>query len=162
MWRCVEDRRAGRAPAEWFAIVWNAAYGNLVEAIPGDPKHQASWEALCLLLASLEWIRDSPGPATLVGDAEGILYDLVQLRGKSTVINDVAKELALHLAPQGRELIGLHIWGAQNKLADELSRVAEKGETTVVKWLKECSTEVSMKPPCELGLKILGSRAKKL
>jgi hypothetical protein len=92
-----------------------------------------------------------------VGDAEGILFDLIQLRGKSRIINDIAKELALYLAPLGKDLHGMHIWGAQNKLADELSRLSEaKGDSKLVQWLRRASSERPLPPIEKLDLQILG------
>ena len=93
----------------------------------------------------------------MVGDAEGILFDLIQMRGKSPVINEVAKELALYLAPLGKDLSGMHIWGAQNKIADDLSRLSEaKGESKIVDWLQWTSSRRSLPPLSEWDLQILG------
>ena len=47
-------------------------------------------------------------------------------------INEIAKEVAMHLAPLGHELEEIHIWSDMNKLADALSRVAESGVTPQV------------------------------
>ena len=52
---------------------------------------------------------------------------MVRLTARSPVINELAKELALHLAPMGHELVGIHIWSEVNVTADafEQGRVNE-------------------------------------
>ena len=142
---------------EWFIVTWDMEWGKLVEASPGDAAHQASWEALCLFIAARLWVEDAPGPAFLVGDAEGILFDLIQMRGRSRIINDVAKELALYLAPFGKDLNGLHIWGAQNKVVDELSRLSEKqGDSELIAWLRWASAQRFLPPLEKWDLQISG------
>ena len=47
------------------------------------------------------------------------------MKAKATKINEIAKELALHLAPLGHELVGIHVWSEENVLADALSRIGE-------------------------------------
>ena len=61
-----------------------------------DPGSQATWEAFTLLLCIKVWVDETPGPITVVGDPEGILFDLVQLRAKAAKINAIAKEVAIH------------------------------------------------------------------
>ena len=41
------------------------------------------------------------------------------------MVNEIAKEMAMILAPMGRELLGIHVWGEHNALADALSRQAQ-------------------------------------
>ena len=65
----------------------------------------------------------SRGKIVLVGDALGVWYSLVRMNAKATKINEIAKELALHLAPLGHELVGIHVWSEENVLADALSRI---------------------------------------
>jgi hypothetical protein len=157
MWRGIEARRREQPPAEWFAVTWDESWGKLVGASPGDAAHQASWEALCLFISARLWIEDAPGPAYMVGDAEGILFDLIQMRGRSRIINDVAKELALYLAPLGKDLYGMHVWGVQNKVADELSRLSEtKEESKLIAWLRWASVQRALPPLEEWDLQILG------
>jgi hypothetical protein len=79
------------------------------------------------------------------------------MRGRSRVINNIAKELALYLAPFGKDLNGLHVWGAQNKVADELSRLSEQQSgSELVGWLQWVSYQRRV-PPLEcFDLQILG------
>ena len=83
------------------------------------------------------------------------MCDLVQLRGKSEAINEIAKEIALHLAPQGRDLAGLHLWGERNTTADHLSRLHEKGWTEHLQWVLYSAVERQVPKMTDLGLKYL-------
>ena len=65
----------------------------------------------------------SRGKIVLVGDALGVWYSLVRMNAKATKINEIAKELALHMAPLGHELMCIHVWSEENVLADALSRI---------------------------------------
>ena len=48
---------------------------------------------------------------------------MVQWSAKSRIVNEIAKEIALVLAPLCLSLMGIHIWGEENELADALSRL---------------------------------------
>ena len=63
------------------------------------------------------------GRIILVGDASGVWYGLVRMKAKAAKVNEIAKELALHLAPLGHELVFIHVWSEVNVLADALSRI---------------------------------------
>ena len=77
-----------------------------------------------MLEAVLCWVtNDTLGRVCLVGDAQGVLFGLTRLSASSPIINDIAKEMALHLAPMGQTLAGSHVWGEQNEVADALSRL---------------------------------------
>ena len=78
----------------------------------GTPAHQATWEAFMVLLA----IRHS-GEESLVGDALGVWFGMVRFNAKAKQNNEIAKDVAMHLAPWA-------IWSEANTLADSLSRVA--------------------------------------
>ena len=67
------------------------------------------------------------GRIWLVGDAMGVWFGMVRFNAKAKQINEITKEVAMHLAPLGHDLIGVHIWSEANTLADLLSRVAESG-----------------------------------
>ena len=61
----------------------------------------------------------------MVGDAEGVLGALTRMRSDDPVINLIAMELALWIAPRGLALEGLHVWGEENAIADQLSRLSQ-------------------------------------
>eukprot|EP00972_Heterocapsa_arctica_P008731 1280339-Heterocapsa_arctica.AAC.1 len=48
---------------------------------------------------------------------------MTKFSAKSQVVNAIAREAALILAPLGRELASMHIWSEEYGLADALSRV---------------------------------------
>ena len=78
------------------------------------------------LLALREWARPGlRGKITIVGDAEGILGSLTAFRSDDPIINNISKEVALVLAPLGFELAAIHIWGEENVMADDLSRICQ-------------------------------------
>ena len=52
---------------------------------------------------------------------------MVRFTARSPKINEIAKESALHFAPMGHELVGIHVWSEVNVMADALSRVGERG-----------------------------------
>ena len=97
-----------------------------MESTIGKPDGQARWEAYMFLLAVRQWIRPGlRGRITLVGDAEGILGSLTAFRSDDHVINSISKEMALVLAPLGFELGAIRIWGEENVMADDLSRICQ-------------------------------------
>ena len=61
----------------------------------------------------------SRGRIILVGDALGVWYGLVRMKARTPKVN----EIALHLAPLGHELVGIHVWSEVNVVADALSRI---------------------------------------
>ena len=72
----------------------------LLSAVIGDTAHQATFEAYAFLLAVPTWVTaDTRGRVVLVGDALGVMFGVVTLSAKSEVVNKIAMELALHLAP---------------------------------------------------------------
>ena len=68
----------------------------------------------------------------------GVWKALVALKSASTPVNNIAKEVVLHLAPIGHDLRGIHIWSEVNVLADGLSRVGfgeqVHGRLNTVPW----------------------------
>ena len=52
---------------------------------------------------------------------------MVRMNAKSDKVNEIAKELAMHLDPMGKDLVGIHVWSECNVLADALSRVETHG-----------------------------------
>ena len=63
----------------------------------------------------------------MLGDALGFLHDRLRMRARDPVLNDIAAELALALAPLGFDIRAAHFWSEQNKVCDRLSRL-EQGE----------------------------------
>ena len=59
----------------------------------------------------------------LVGDALGVMHGMVQWSAKARIVNEISKEIALLFAPLCLSLMGIHIWGEENELADALSRL---------------------------------------
>ncbi|CAK0818274.1 unnamed protein product, partial [Prorocentrum cordatum] len=155
-WASPAARRAGEAPRAYFAVTWDHTHEELLHAQVGSPAGRASREAFAMLLAAKLWISPEVlGRITFAGDAQGVLAALVQLRGDSAIMIDVAKELALHLAPLGHALEGLHIWAEQNKLADALSRVSCDGHSP--RFL--AGAEQATVPQVEdLGLRVLQTK----
>ena len=79
------------------------------------------------VIALRHWISsDSKGNITIIGDASGDIRDLVAMRAKSTIVNCLVKQAAVHLAPLGLDLLGVHVWAEHNTAADELSRAAQR------------------------------------
>ena len=67
------------------------------------------------------------GRIAILGDALGILYDVVKFRARDTVLNNIAGEIALILAPTGNDLRAAHLWTQRNVVCDGLSRLG-RGE----------------------------------
>ena len=122
-----DRRRSQQGPPDAFVCTqWTPEDEQLLFTVRGDPAHQATWEAFMALLAIRHFVTlESRGKIVLVGDALGVWYSLVRMKAKATKINEIAKELALHLAPQGHELVGIHVWSEENVLADAPSRIGE-------------------------------------
>ena len=89
-------------PDEYIALAWNKNHGVFLGVLPGDEAGQATFEAYMMLEAIVCWItEDTLGRILLVGDAEGVLFGLTRFSAKAQIINEIAKEIALHLAPFG-------------------------------------------------------------
>jgi hypothetical protein len=52
-----------------------------------------------------------------------MLYGAARFRSRDSQINRMFMELALLSAPRGTTLEALHVWSAENRLADTLSRI---------------------------------------
>ena len=79
-----------------------------------------------IILALRQWMQKGlRGKVCVVGDAEGILGALTRLRSADDIVNRMAMELALWIAPRGLTLEGVHIWGEENAIADALSRLSQ-------------------------------------
>ena len=108
---CGDRARSHHSPPDRFvSTVWTEDDERLLHVRLGDPADQATWEAFMALLAIRHFVSPTVrGRIVLVGDALGVRYSMVRLTAKSPVINELAKELALHLAPMGHELVGIHV-----------------------------------------------------
>ena len=116
---------ANSPPTAYFSVQWSTFHEQLLGAVIGDPAHQATFEAYTFLLAISSWVNESTrGRIVLVGDALGVMHGMAQWSAKSRVVNEISKEIALVLAPLCLSLMGIHIWGEENELADALSLMA--------------------------------------
>ena len=158
LWDGRDAKKRGDPPLFFWAHKWTRIHEVILGAKIGDPGSQAIWEAFALFLSVKMWVTEKrPGPIIVVGDAEGVIYDIVQLRGRSPSINIVAKEVALLLAPQGCDLLGLHIWGERNTFADMLSRKGEVDCSVLMAPLQASSTEVGVPSLSSMNLRFLGT-----
>ena len=129
-WRGVSTRAGRGPPDEYIVARWTPADEELLGVVIGEAAGQAVWEAFMYLLAVRHFVAaNTRGRIAVVGDALGVWSGLVSLSARSPAINDVAREVALILAPLGHELTGVHIWSEANALADELSRLDDLGAT---------------------------------
>ena len=91
----------------------------------GNPMGQARLEAYPLLMALRTWkelLREAQGQLAIRGDALGALQDVLRMRARDKVVNDVTGELALIVAPFGGDIRTAHLWSEQNTVCDVLSR----------------------------------------
>eukprot|EP00971_Amphidinium_carterae_P270398 5365364-Amphidinium_carterae.1 len=88
-------------PTAHMWTAWTAEDAELLEACIGSSASQAIFEAFTLLLAIRAWV-DFPwhGPIRLIGDAQGVLTVFVKMSSRAAVINAIAREAALVLAPR--------------------------------------------------------------
>ena len=142
MWKSFQEYADDRPAAEFFSLPWTSEHEALIDGKVGLPDHQASWEALAFAIAIRTWVVDGvQGKVTIIGDTQGVISNLIAMRSRATVINDIVKEVALHLTPLGVDLLGLHLWAEQNKQADELSRLT--GQTEVPSWVHASTTRAT-------------------
>jgi hypothetical protein len=158
VWDGQDAKKRGDPPLAFWSHKWTRIHEVILGAKIGDPGSQTIWEAFALFLSVKMWVtEDKLGPIIVVGDAEGVIYDIVQLRGRSPSINRVAKEVALLLAPQGRDLQGLHIWGERSTFADMLSRREDGSYCSLMASLHASSTEVRVPSLTAMNLRFLGA-----
>ena len=97
-----------------------------MQVTKGDPMGQARWEAYTLLIAMKTWesvLRETQGQLAIRGDALGVLQDVLRMRARDKILNDVTGELALIVAPFGGDVRAAHLWSEQNTACDQLSRL---------------------------------------
>ena len=90
-----------KEPAEQFlCVTWTKVHEQVIGGKIGVPDFQADWEAFMAAVAVRTWISSrSRGRITLVGDASGVIAGMVAMRARSASVNNVIKEVALHLPP---------------------------------------------------------------
>ena len=109
-----------------------------------------------MILALRQWMQKGlRGRVCVIGDAEGILGALTRLRSADEVVNLMAMELALWIAPRGLALEGVHIWGEEDAVADKLSRLSQGAR--VPQQLQEIQRE-NLLPRGKGVWKFLGTR----
>ena len=64
------------------------------------------------------------GKVAVVGDAEGVLHAYMRFKADDPKINEMVMELAVRIAPTGRDTTTSHVFSEQNTQADCLRRVA--------------------------------------
>ena len=123
-WPSASSYYNNESPLAYISVKWTSFHERLLGVVVGDPAHQATFEAYTFLLAVATWVTsDMRGRVILIGDALGVMCGVVTLSAKSEIVNKIAMELALHLAPLCISLQGVHIWGEENDMADALSRL---------------------------------------
>ena len=132
-------------------LKWTEEHERLISGTIGLPDHQAEWEALMFVIALRTWTSSSTrGKLTIIGDAARVISDLIAMKAKSANINCLVKEAALHLAPLGLELFGIHLWSEKNEKADELSRITVDGAMPA--WLTSSGATRSTPTPPHVHL----------
>ena len=145
-WHTREDYEDNLEAAYFLQLRWTAEHENLIKGMIGKPDFQAEWEALMLVIALRTWTNCcTRGKVTIIGDAAGVIGDIIAMRARSPRINCFIKEAALHLAPLGLDLFGIHLWSKKNEKADEIIRIALDG--SLHRWLTESSTTRSSPTP---------------
>ena len=71
-------------------------------------------------------MRSSNGSLAVIGDALGVLHDAQKFRAADPILNNVMAEIALLLAPMGRDVQAIHLWTQRNTTCDMLSRLTEQ------------------------------------
>jgi len=123
-WASASEYYNNVPPLAYLSVKWTSWHERLLNVSIGDPAHQGTFEAYTFLLAVTKWVTESTrGRVIVVGDALGAMHGVITLSAKSEIVNKIAMELALHLAPLCLSLAGIHIWGEENELADALSRL---------------------------------------
>ena len=113
---------------DYIIAEWTEQDHQNLHAARGDPKHQAEWETYALLMAIRTWCKrlaQFQGKLWIVGDAKGILQDVIARRARNPQINLLVAEIQLELADSPHDITAVHIWSQQNRICDELSRMCE-------------------------------------
>ena len=113
----------------YTSLRWTQDDLEMVIVRAGDPAGQARLEALTLATALETWkglLTSMHGALAVRGDALGVLRDVIKLRAKDPVLNQLAHTMALPIAPTGVDLRAAHVWSEKNTLCDLLSRRASE------------------------------------
>ena len=105
---------------------WSERDRQLMQVKPGDPGGQARCEAFALLHALTVWrktLGSTQGKLAVLGDALGVLYDVLRLKARDPVLNAMAADMALILAPMSLDVRVAHVWTQRNSICDALSRL---------------------------------------
>ena len=131
-WASASEYYNNVPPNAYMSVKWTAHHEQMLNVTIGDPSHQGTFEAYTFLLAATRWVsNDTRGRVILIGDALGVMYGVVTLSAKSEIVNKIAMELALHLAPLCVSMQGIHIWGEENDMADALSRLFSPARVSI-------------------------------
>ena len=122
---------ASRRPiVAYTSAVWSQSDLAMISVRAGDPAGQARVEALTLAMALRTWkeiLLTTHGMLAVRGDALGILMDVVKLKARDPVLNLLAHDMSLTIAPTGLDLRVAHVWTEKNKVCDLLSRRQSEG-----------------------------------
>ena len=111
-----------------WARSWTLLDAEVLDVAKDDPAGQARWEAFALLVSFIAWghiIATVRGNIAVVGDAQGVLHAYVKFKANDAKINEIMMELAVRIAPLGRDLGTFHLYSEMNAEADQLSRLSE-------------------------------------
>ena len=148
LWPSWASYSADEPASQYLQIVWNSNHERLISGKIGLPDFQADWEALMIVIALKTWTSaGTRGMVTVIGDASGVISGMIAMRARATGINNLIREAALHLAPFGLTLEGLHVWAEHNTQADELSRL--KNSKSTPSWLQTDTTKKATPTSCE-------------
>ena len=75
-------------------------------------------------LAARLILKATESQLAFCGDVMAVLMDAMKFRARESMLNKIAAELALTVAPFGFELSTVHAWSMHNSFCDWLSRAA--------------------------------------
>ena len=115
----------GFTPIEYFGIALTTADLRRFNATIGESKFTTLWEALTLLICIRQWlVQRTALRIRLKSDSLGALRLAFKLSSPSPHLNQIAQEIALHLALDDAQVDLLeHVPGVTNIQADSLSRL---------------------------------------
>ena len=85
----------------------------------------------------------------MLGDALGVLYDVLRLKARDPVLNAMAADMALILAPLSLDVRAAHIWTQRNCVCDALSRL-EGDDLSRPAILKDAARTMLERPKCTI------------